>query len=66
MSYATDGLCHNAQPGTYGHECGKPAEWIGTTKLRAFRMGFCDECKRRGFEARDIAAWEPIGAVAKP
>jgi hypothetical protein len=30
MSYATDGKCHNAQPGTYGHECGKPAEWLGT------------------------------------
>ena len=29
-SYATDGKCHNAEPGTYGHECGKPAAWIGT------------------------------------
>ena len=28
-SYATDGKCHNAEPGTYGHECGKPATWIG-------------------------------------
>ena len=27
--YATDGLCHNANRGTYGHECGKPAEWLG-------------------------------------
>ncbi len=60
MSYATDGLCHNAEPNTYGHECGKPAVWIGTTKLRGFRAGFCDECKRLGFEAKDIATWEPL------
>ena len=25
-SYATDGKCHNAEPGTYGHECGKLRE----------------------------------------
>lgn len=24
-----DGRCHNTEPGTYGHECGQPATWIG-------------------------------------
>ena len=57
MSYATDGKCHNAQPGPYGHECGKPATWIGATRA-GFRSGFCDECKRNGYEALDVVAWE--------
>ena len=54
--YATDGLCHNAEPGTYGHECGKPAAWIGTNH-KGFSSGFCDDCKRHGYEARDVIAW---------
>lgn len=56
MSYATDGLCHNAEPGTYGHECSKRAEWIGTTAT-GFASGYCDACKRTGTEARDCVAW---------
>ena len=59
MSYATDGVCHNAEPGTYGHECGKLAVWIGTAPS-GFRSGFCDRCKRTGAEARDRVAWEAI------
>ena len=51
MSYATDGKCHNAEPGTFGHECGKPAVWIGT-KANGYQSGFCDHCKRHGYEAR--------------
>ncbi len=57
LNYETDGKCHNAQPGTYGHECGKPATWVGTT-YTGFRSGFCDECKHNGYEARDVVAWE--------
>ena len=57
MSYATDGKCHNADPGTYNHECGKPATWIGTTKT-GFRSGYCEDCKRHGWEARQCTAWE--------
>jgi hypothetical protein len=49
--YATDGKCHNAQPGTYGHECGKPALWIGTNS-NGFSSGFCDACAKHGYEAR--------------
>lgn len=53
-SYATDGKCHNSEPGTYGHECGKPAQWIGTD-YKGFRCGFCDQCKRHGTEAKAIS-----------
>ena len=56
MSYATDGKCHNAEPGTYGHECGKPAQWLGTTP-GGFAAGFCDDCKRNGHEARGMKDW---------
>lgn len=61
MSYATDGKCHNAEPGTFGHECGKPAQWIGT-KPSGFRSGFCVACRARGFEARSVIKWEPVEA----
>ena len=57
MSYAADGKCHNANYGTYGHECGKPATWIGQN-AKGFRSGFCDHCKEHGDEARRIRQWE--------
>lgn len=56
-TYAIDGLCHNAEPGTFGHECGKPATWLGT-KLDGFRSGFCDTCKAEGFEAARYVEWQ--------
>lgn len=59
MTYSTDGRCHNAEPGTYGHECGKPATWVGTT-ARGFACGFCDKCKIHGWEARDNVSWVPV------
>ena len=58
-SYAEDGLCHNAEPGTYGHECGKPAVWIGTA-ANGFESGFCDDCRRNGYEARNKKSWRPL------
>lgn len=58
-TYASDGRCHNAQSGTFGHECGKPATWIGT-KASGFRSGFCDHCKEHGDERHGFVAWEPI------
>lgn len=61
-SYATDGKCHNANVGTFGHECGKPATWIGTKKNSGFRSGFCDHCKERGDEARAFVTWKRIAA----
>lgn len=56
--YAHDGKCHNAQRGHYNHECGKPAEWIGTTSS-GFRFGFCSVCKEHGDERHDVVKWEP-------
>lgn len=57
MSYATDGKCHNAQPGTFGHECGKPAQWLGT-KTNGYQSGFCNHCKQHGYEAREFTQWQ--------
>lgn len=62
MSYATDGKCHNAQPGTFSHECGAPATWIGET-ANGFRSGFCDQCKQYGWEARDVVRWTPVSST---
>lgn len=58
MTYATDGKCHNAQPGTYGHECSKPAHWIGTNQ-NGHQSGFCDHCKTHGHDAREYTHWQP-------
>jgi hypothetical protein len=58
-TYATDGRCHTAEPGTFGHECGKPATWIGTN-AKGFACGFCDACKANGWEASSYTQWERI------
>ncbi len=60
LTYANDGICHNVEPGTFGHECGKPAKWIGTTKA-SFSSGFCKHCRENGFEAYNVASWCSIG-----
>ena len=62
MSYATDGVCHNAEPGTYGHECMKRAAWIGTSRT-GFRSGFCDDCKQHGYERHGMASWVKLPEV---
>lgn len=70
MTYATDGKRHNAEPGTFNHECGKPATWIGRT-ARGFESGYCDDCKARGYEARRVVSWRKapetltIGSLAE-
>lgn len=58
-SYATDGKCHNANNGTFGHECGKPAVWIGIKK-NGFRSGFCDHCRQYGDEAKLCINWDRV------
>ena len=58
-SYATDGKCHNAEPGSFNHECGKPAVWIGT-KANGLQSGFCDDCRKRGTEARRMVSWQSL------
>lgn len=57
--YATDGLCHNAEPGTFSHACGKRATVIGVDR-NGFASGFCESCKTQGFEAGGIAQWEVL------
>jgi len=59
MSYATDNKCHNSEPGDFGHECGKPAKWLGT-KTNGYQSGFCDQCKRHGYEANEYFQWKQI------
>lgn len=59
-SYSLDGKCHNAEPGTFGHECGKPAEWIGE-KANGFKSGFCSKCRVQGYEAKAFLKWEKMG-----
>ena len=62
MLYATDGQCHNAEPGTYGHECGKPATWLGTDR-NGFVSGFCDDCRQHGWERTSKVAWIRLPAI---
>lgn len=57
--YASDGRCHNAEPGTFNHECGKPAVWLGTSAA-GFQSGFCDDCREHGTEARSFGGWRRI------
>jgi hypothetical protein len=52
-TYAGDGKCHNAEPGTFNHECGKPATFLGTNGS-AFRTGFCDRHASEGSEAKGM------------
>jgi len=54
---ANGARCVNAQPGTYGHECSKPATWIGTEK-NGFQACYCAACKAHGYEARNVVKWE--------
>ncbi len=58
-TYATDGKCHNAEPGTYGHECGKIVDWIGTN-ANGWQCGYCDDCKSHGFECRSVVSWKRV------
>jgi hypothetical protein len=61
FSYATDGKCHNSEPGTYNHECGRPAVWIGEN-AKGFRSGFCDDCRHHGHEAKRVQRWTRMTA----
>jgi hypothetical protein len=50
--------CTNAEPGTYGHECGKPAQWQAA-KPNGYTSTFCDRCRQDGTEARAYGNWTP-------
>ena len=56
---ATDGCCHNAQIGSFNHECGKPATWIGR-KENGYECGFCDWCKENGHESPPFKSWRRV------
>ena len=58
-NYATDGVCHNSEPGWFNQECGKAAAWIGGKE--GFEMGFCEACRRDGWEASAFRTWRPVG-----
>jgi hypothetical protein len=58
--YALDGVCHNAEPGTYGHECGKPAKFLGTA-ANGMTSGFCADCQKWGYEAKGRTNWRSVG-----
>lgn len=51
--------CVNAEPGTFGHECSKPATWIGTRQSTGWSGCYCDRCKSHGTEARRMDLWRP-------
>ena len=53
------GTCVNAEPGTFNHECGKPASNIGV-KDNGFRAMFCDDCKAHGYEAKAYKRWTKL------
>ncbi len=53
--------CTNAEPGTFNHECGKPAVWAGTHKS-GHVQNFCAACKVSGYEARGIQSWQKFEA----
>ena len=48
------GSCSNANLGTFGHECGKPAVWIGTSST-GYQSGRCDRCHLEGDERFGLA-----------
>ena len=54
-----EGRCINTEPGTFNHECNKPATNIGINK-NGFRAMFCDDCKANGHEATDCVQWTKL------
>lgn len=47
--------CSNSEPGTFNHECGKPATWIALLPSKfnpdGFTTYYCNDCKNHGYEA---------------
>lgn len=52
--------CVNAEPGTFGHECGQPATFVGLNASTGLQASFCAECKERGHEASRYSEWQPL------
>jgi hypothetical protein len=54
--------CTNAEPGSYGHECGEPARYIAYTPSN-FAVCFCAACKLTGSEGLNAKGWIALPAV---
>lgn len=52
--------CVNAESGTYGHECGQPARYIGLSGDRA--ATFCAFCRMHGHDAAKVQTWHSLPA----
>ena len=56
--------CTNAEPGSYGHECGEPADFIGS-RADGGQSCFCFACKANGSEARCFSDWQALPATGQ-
>lgn len=57
--------CINAEPGTFGHECGKSAAFIGTKLGTGAQACFCGEYKECGDEARGFGEWQVLDGAGQ-
>lgn len=55
-------VCTNAEPGTYGHECGKPADYIALHDAGRFYVGRCAHCAEHGAERDGLVNWQRVPA----
>ena len=51
--------CINGEPGSFGHECGDPAGYIGL-RPEGGHACFCSACKEHGAEARRYSHWQSL------
>lgn len=51
--------CTNAEPGTFNHECGRPATWAGTRRS-GHVQNFCDRCRAEGWERHGVVEWTTL------
>ena len=56
--------CTNAEPGSYGHECGEAAGFIGS-RADGGQSCFCATCKAQGSEARHYADWQALPTMGQ-
>ena len=56
--------CTNAEPGSYGHECGEPAGFIGS-RADGGQSCFCSACKAQGSEARRYSDWQALRTMGQ-
>jgi hypothetical protein len=56
--------CTNAEPGSYGHECGEQAGFIGS-RADGGQSCFCSACKAQGSEARRYSDWQALPTMAQ-